>query len=120
MVLTREEIEKHRTQNGGFTRATLAAWGISWPPARGWKYKLITGRDQTEFTKSAAWLKLRYEVMQRDGFRCTICGRDASDRVRLQVEHIKPRSLYPELELDKDNLRTACSDCNQGKGDRCI
>ena len=59
-----------------------------------------------------------FTIMQRDGFRCTTCGRDASDGVRLQVDHLKARSLYPELERELTNLKTACSDCNIGKGQR--
>ena len=30
------EIENARTDRGGFTRAQLASWGISWPPPKGW------------------------------------------------------------------------------------
>lgn len=41
--LTREQIEACRTPAGGFTRATLAAWGVPWPPPRGWKQALIRG-----------------------------------------------------------------------------
>jgi hypothetical protein len=32
------------------------------------------------------------------------------------IDHIKPRSKYPELELDEDNLQVLCKDCNYGKG----
>jgi hypothetical protein len=43
MKLTAEEIDAAKTENGGWTKATLEGWGISWPPARGWKKKLIEG-----------------------------------------------------------------------------
>jgi 5-methylcytosine-specific restriction endonuclease McrA len=116
--VTREEIERNRTPNGGFTRATLAQWDVPWPPPKGWMARLISGKDQTDFFKTQAWLALRYEVLERDGFRCVLCGRAAADGVKLQVDHKKPRCLYPELALDPENCRTACSDCNQGKADR--
>ena len=35
--------------------------------------------------------------------------------VRIVVDHIKPRSRFPGLELDPDNLQILCSDCNMGK-----
>jgi hypothetical protein len=46
-VPTAAEIEAAKTPRGGWTRATLAKWGVDWPPRRGWKRRLIaqsTGR----------------------------------------------------------------------------
>lgn len=45
-------IEAARTPAGGWTRATLAEWGVPWPPPKGWKAKLIAsgieaGTDET-------------------------------------------------------------------------
>ena len=31
------------------------------------------------------------------------------------VDHIKPRSRYPALELTLTNLQVLCNDCNMGK-----
>lgn len=39
--LTEQEIDAARTEAGGWTRKTLAGWGVSWPPRRGWKRKLL-------------------------------------------------------------------------------
>jgi len=33
----------------------------------------------------------------------------------LHVDHIKPRSKYPELSLTFSNLQILCEDCNFGK-----
>ncbi|MFK4087179.1 hypothetical protein ACI2LF_23940 [Kribbella sp. NPDC020789] len=35
-----DDIEAARTAAGGFTRAQLAAWGVTWPPPKGWKKDL--------------------------------------------------------------------------------
>jgi HNH endonuclease len=119
MRVTREEIERHRTPNGGFTRATLAGWGVPWPPPKGWMARLIKGDDSlTDFTQTNAWRELRYFVLKRDGGKCVLCGRGAADGVQLQPDHIKPASLFPELALDPDNLETLCRDCNVGKSNR--
>jgi hypothetical protein len=40
-VPTAAEIEAAKTPRGGWTRATLAEWGVDWPPRRGWKKRLI-------------------------------------------------------------------------------
>lgn len=43
MKLTIEEIERQKTAQGGWTRKTLEGWGVSWPPANGWKKALLEG-----------------------------------------------------------------------------
>ena len=57
---------------------------------------------------------LRYEVLKRDGFRCTICGATAADGIKLHIDHIKPVSKGGKTEMN--NLRTLCERCNMGKG----
>ena len=42
-MITAEEIEAAKSPSGGYTKATLAQWGISWPPPRGWKDALMSG-----------------------------------------------------------------------------
>lgn len=69
------------------------------------------------FYTSDAWIRLRYDVLQRSNGHCSLCGRGPlADGVKLHVDHIKPRSRYPELELDPKNLQVLCRDCNMGKG----
>jgi hypothetical protein len=60
---------------------------------------------------------LRFEVLRRDGFTCTYCGRRAPDVV-LHVDHIQPWIAGGPTHLD--NLRAACGDCNLGKGARSL
>lgn len=38
-----EQIEAAKTPKGGWTKAQLAAWGVPWPPPKGWKKALING-----------------------------------------------------------------------------
>jgi 5-methylcytosine-specific restriction endonuclease McrA len=64
-----------------------------------------------------ALLKLRFKVLERDGFRCQYCGRDPKTfpEVKLQIDHVRPDSkggLFIE-----ENLTTSCQECNLGKGD---
>lgn len=40
---TPAEIEAARSPAGGWTRATLAGWGVPWPPPKGWKWALEHG-----------------------------------------------------------------------------
>lgn len=58
--------------------------------------------------------RLRFEIFKRDEFTCQYCGRKAPE-VQLEIDHIIPKSQGGKD--TKDNLITACSDCNQGKRD---
>lgn len=68
-----------------------------------------------EFFRSQAWKSLRYNAFSKYGNFCQCCGVKAGNGVVLHVDHIKPRSLYPELEYDINNLQILCGDCNVGK-----
>ena len=59
---------------------------------------------------------LRYDVLCRDNFRCVLCGSEASDGVKLEVDHIFPVSKGGKTEMS--NLRTLCDRCNRGKSDK--
>lgn len=61
--------------------------------------------------------KLRFEVFKRDCFCCQYCGAKPPTVV-LEIDHIHPVSLGGKD--DKDNLITACFDCNRGKSDRLL
>jgi hypothetical protein len=56
--------------------------------------------------------KLRFEVLQRDGFKCVKCGESASS-VKIEIDHIIPISKGG-LTI-KSNLQTLCFKCNRGK-----
>lgn len=62
-------------------------------------------------------LKIRLKVLDRDAYKCTLCGRSpATDiGVRLHIDHKIPFSKGGGSTLD--NLQTLCQDCNLGKSD---
>jgi hypothetical protein len=45
---TREEIERYLTPAGGYLRKDLEAMGVKWPPMKGWKRRLIEGKDPNQ------------------------------------------------------------------------
>ncbi len=67
------------------------------------------------FYESREWLELRYRVLKRYGRRCMLCY---AEKVTMHVDHIKPRSKYPELELDENNMQVLCRACNLGKSNK--
>lgn len=69
------------------------------------------------FFSSKEWRDIRFRVFLRDGRRCANCN---ASNTRLHVDHIKPRSKFPSLALDINNLQVLCEDCNLGKSNKYI
>jgi 5-methylcytosine-specific restriction endonuclease McrA len=70
-----------------------------------------------EFYQSLAWRELRYKVLMKSKGCCEACRRTARDHgVALHVDHIMPRSQFPDVALEETNLQVLCDDCNIGKG----
>jgi 5-methylcytosine-specific restriction endonuclease McrA len=55
-------------------------------------------------------------VLTQRGAVCECCGASRLDGVRIHVDHIKPRKLFPALALSEANLQVLCEVCNHGKG----
>ena len=51
----------------------------------------------------------RKAVLERDNYTCIWCG----SKEKLEVDHIKPFALFPELRFAIDNGRVLCSDCHK-------
>ena len=77
------------------------------------KSRDIATKYSESFYSSVQWLRVRLEVLKRFGPKCMACN--AVD-AEIHVDHIKPRSKYPHLELNLDNLQILCKPCNLGKG----
>lgn len=76
----------------------------------------VKRHSRHEFYDSQEWREVRYLVLKHYGFKCMTCGRSPKKHgIVLHVDHIKPRSKFPELELDPMNLQVLCEDCNLGK-----
>ena len=67
------------------------------------------------FYKSPEWRRLRYIVLSKRGNKCECCGQSPKTGSVIHIDHVKPRSIYPELSLAEDNLQVLCDDCNLGK-----
>ena len=72
--------------------------------------------EYERFYTSSEWQRLRKNVIAENDGRCCMCGKKIRKDFDTTVDHIKPRSLYPELSLVKENLRVLCRSCNSSKG----
>lgn len=59
-------------------------------------------RHQTQ-----AWKRLRRRVLDRDGWRCTVCGKAG----RLECHHVRP-VVEGGAEMDPGNLSVVCRACH--------
>lgn len=71
---------------------------------------------RASFYDSDEWRRLRYRALKASNGCCQCCGVSAANGAQLHVDHVKPRSKFPELELEFTNLQVLCRDCNLGKG----
>lgn len=69
-------------------------------------------------TRAEVSPKLRFRVFKRDSFRCRYCGASADEGARLELDHVVPISKGGTN--DMANLRTACFNCNRGKGSESL
>lgn len=65
-----------------------------------------------DFYKTREWREVRYKALVKFGKKCQACGESGGF---IHVDHIKPRSRFPALELDIENLQVLCEACNIGK-----
>jgi len=71
---------------------------------------------EDQFLTTFEWRKVRMEALKKYGPKCMCCGATPADGAVMNVDHIKPRKLWPSLALDVNNLQILCHDCNHGKG----
>lgn len=70
------------------------------------------------FYDTPEWREVRYQALKLHGGACQLCGATRAHGAILHVDHIKPRSKYPELQLDINNLQVLCEACNLGKSNK--
>jgi len=120
---------------GGCNKWRVIALGFEWPVDGSWKRRLFTswksgnpliikppknhkknkhnGKRQKDldFYRSWEWKNVRFHILREYGAVCMLCN----STEEIVVDHIYPRSKFPELELDYDNMQVLCNDCNMGK-----
>ncbi len=67
------------------------------------------GKHPMSAKRSDHWPKVRAEHLKTEPV-CVVCGGSE----HLEVHHLKPFHLHPELELDPDNLITLCEAGHDG------
>lgn len=74
------------------------------PNAPVWK----GGQSKARARNGVRLRKWSRAVMERDGFRCTVCGSNN----KLNAHHVKPYADYPKLRFVVSNGKTLCGACH--------
>jgi 5-methylcytosine-specific restriction protein A len=69
----------------------------------------LQGKTITGEKRSPQWTKVR-NIHLRNNPKCVVCG----SRVKVEVHHINPFHLFPEQELDPNNLISLCETATHG------
>lgn len=71
-------------------------------------------QESAAFYKSKSWTQLRNEYISEHPLcvRCLAYGKLTAGKI---VDHKRPRSERPDLELEWDNLQTMCHACHNIK-----
>jgi len=59
------------------------------------------------------WQRTRQIALERDHYACHYCSKQLPEAIRLDVHHVLPASVRPDLFHALSNLITLCSDCHQ-------
>ncbi len=65
----------------------------------------VVNRELEDFTEQQ-----KKQVLERDDYKCVICGKGLKDGVELHIDHIKPKDLGGKAEIE--NGQTLCAQHN--------
>ncbi len=70
--------------------------------------------------KNSMWVHYRHQDIKEKLFasshqKCAFCEAKPAESGNIEVEHFKPKSLYPELAFEWDNFLPVCRKCNDSK-----
>lgn len=87
-------------------------------PSSDWKpsLPLSVSPESDSFLQTYEWRRVRMMALKKYGPVCQCCGATPKTGAVMNVDHIKPRKLFPDFALDVSNLQILCHECNHGKG----
>ena len=72
-----------------------------------------TGEKNPQYKHGHEWKTLRKKILIRDNYICREC--EYREPEIMQVDHIQPKALYPDLQHSPENLETLCPNCHARK-----
>jgi len=110
-LIAEAQIEKRAQRDDAIAKRLLAEGFLN----RTLSPRNKIGRAAGNFYASKEWASLRYAALLKADGRCACCGASRNEGAVMHVDHVKPRSKFPELALSIDNLQVLCNLCNLAK-----
>ena len=76
--------------------------------------------EAKRFYASPEWQHLRQKIINSHKNICKNCGKTITEKNDITIDHILPRSKFPENELEMSNMQILCRSCNSSKGNKII
>ncbi len=114
--LARKKAKKFKSTEGVYRRLNSIDSAISVLDAAHITLTKTVDPASDAFLQSKQWKRLRYMAIQKYGRKCQCCGATPESGAIMNVDHIKPRRLFPQLATEMSNLQILCGDCNEAKG----
>lgn len=76
-------------------------------------------KQYSEDTSRRVWSKsyIKESLLAMSHNKCAYCECSIVDGIDMHIDHFYPKSLYPQLVVDWNNLMPACPHCNRNKKD---
>lgn len=83
-------------------------------------FAAVQGIESYELLQGIPRKRVIEILLKEQGELCAICERKSEERFAPTIEHFLPKSEFPHLQLNYDNLYVACSACNNPKDHHLI
>lgn len=80
-------------------------------------YKKIPEKEKEQLVGPYRHKDVKTELTRSSNGKCTFCECVPSEGGNVEVEHFKPKSIYPDQTFEWSNLLPACRRCNGDKDD---
>ncbi len=78
-------------------------------------YKEIPKDEKERLVKHYRSSEIQKVLFDSSNTKCAFCENSPTESGHIEVEHFKPKSLYPEFTFSWDNLLPSCKKCNNSK-----
>jgi len=78
-------------------------------------YDKIPDREKEALLSHYRHKDIKRTLAESSHSKCAFCETKPGESGNIEVEHFSPKSLYPELTFEWDNLLPACRKCNEAK-----
>lgn len=81
------------------------------------EYSKIPEPEKSRLLSHYKHQEIQDVLFESSHYKCAFCECKPGESGHIEVEHFEPKSLYPELAFEWDNLLPSCRRCNEVKSD---